>query len=389
MTQALSPISADDVRFLCDHAQKILGAASSLASAFMLGALKLAVGGDLGAFFDMVLPARESLLQTQTEAMWPDGSRLAESRQFVDGITDQYAHMFQQFSRLRTRFEKADVAEQEIKKQLEAEAMQDLSPKALEFAHEIQKRATDIFTQALAQRKVEIGIDVFAKLLAQNQEQKPQLLAKCASLTQPQFTEALRIIQVASALELEPVALPMPPYVGCDALRIETATQAAVILSFLLGAYSKPPDRPEGEPFPEWATAHYVELRPLMAGVHELALRLRTRIDVERIKAERWLADHGVRGTVGETGNPRQPETPVAARDASGEPKADPGYVWMTATEAGNYIDRSSKTIRNWIRDGKMIECECEGTRYKFRLAELDAKKAAAKKPAKRTKTSH
>jgi hypothetical protein len=76
--------------------------------------------------------------------------------------------------------------------------------------------------------------------------------------------------------------------------------------------------------------------------------------------------------------------TPSGAQGAKQESPLDQtvGYVWMNASEAGRYIGGSGKgpsdkTVRQWIRDGLLQSHGEDGIKYRFRQAELDAKKAA------------
>jgi len=60
---------------------------------------------------------------------------------------------------------------------------------------------------------------------------------------------------------------------------------------------------------------HFVELGKALEGVHEDAAKLHSRIEVERIKAERWLADHPDQILLGDT---------AKTNNSLGEPAATP-----------------------------------------------------------------
>jgi hypothetical protein len=65
-------------------------------------------------------------------------------------------------------------------------------------------------------------------------------------------------------------------------------------------------------------------------------------------------------------------------------PTIEPGelpeatYIWFNAKDAAKYVGvKTPKTITNWIREGTIRTFGNTGTRYKFLISELDAKRRA------------
>ena len=70
-------------------------------------------------------------------------------------------------------------------------------------------------------------------------------------------------------------------------------------------------------------------------------------------------------------------------------PFAEPGMIWMSATEAGDYVGVTSKTINNWIEKVKLPFNDQVGTLYLFEKSILDAHKQAKASQKRRTATSN
>jgi len=86
------------------------------------------------------------------------------------------------------------------------------------------------------------------------------------------------------------------------------------------------------------------------------------------------------------TGQPPS-EPPKEPAEQPNPPPAEPGFIWLNATEAAVHMGVTPRTVRTWIIEHTIGIHGESGTKYKFSLDELNAKKAVAEK--KRAKTSN